>query len=486
MADNNRRLILYDGIKSSILWDEETNAWNYLSNSPIAVNTGLYRTIPVLYRGISVISDAATKVPFSIYKGENEYDTSDDWGNKVGVFPNPRKLFWLISQSLDRYGCAYLLKTQNKAKYPKELKWLAPSTIEPVLDEKNGLVEFTRTIGTKTIQIPVDEMIYFWLPDSDVEVGPPMAWPLKSALSAAGVLGNLNEFITKYFERGAIRPLIVTTKNMPNKDERERMESWLNRLMGGIKRAFTWKVFNADTMDFQQIGDGLDQLQNQTLTEDQRSDVALALGIPQTILFASAANYATSLSDQRNFYDMTIVPRVEFIASTFNEQLLEPMKLHLDFDPNSLDMYQEDEKERSQSLSAYVTAGFSLLMACDVLGIDLTDEQRAELEAEKAAKEERAQEMAELARQKPEEEPENVTTTQPPQFQARSMSGDMRSELSKWYKVSSKALRAGKPQPEFESIIIPPGLHGAISGALEEAKEPDDVKRVFADLFQEH
>ncbi|HOX87868.1 MAG TPA: hypothetical protein PLY04_17950, partial [bacterium] len=56
-------------------------------------------------------------------------------------------------------------------------------------------------------------------------------------------------------------------------------------------------------------------------------------------------------------------------------------------------------------------------------------------------------------------------------------------ELRKWQRMAEKRVKEGKPIREFESTRIEPSLHGAISGALEEAQSVDDVKRVFEGVF---
>lgn len=460
------------GIKSSLLWDEETDAWRYYSNEPEHGAPQLYRTIPTLYRAIEKNADALSKIPFSIFRGDTEIDNSQDWQNKLEYLPNPRRLFSLLCRSLDKSGSAYLLKVKNKAGYVKELKWLAASTIDPQINETSGLTSFKRQVGSRIIEYTPDDLVYFWLPDDDVEIGPPKRYPVKAALQASGVLHYLDGYIQLYFERGAIRPLIISAKGMPSPEERQRLETWFNRLMAGIKRAFSWKIFNADTLSFQQIGDGLDQLQNQTLTSDQRFDVALALGIPQTILFANAANYATSLNDYRAWYDATVVPRAEFIASTMNEQLFSLEKYRLEFSPESLDIYQEDENERANAVNVYVNAGMPLLMACDILGVELTEEQRAELEAEKQAKEERAEELQEqLQNQPPQSEQENE---QP------EMSEEARAEAKRWKRTALQALRKGKPLPaDWIADAIPAEMAAQIAEGMKAATCADDVLALF-------
>ncbi len=466
------------GIKSSLLWDEETTAWRYHSNEPEHGTPALYRTIPTLYRGIEKNADALAKIPFSIFKGKTEIDNSQDWQNKLEYLPNPRRLFSLLCRSLDKGGKAYLLKVKNRAGYAKELKWLAASSITPVIDDKNGLTGFKRNIGSRQDDYKPEDIVYFWLPDDDVEIGPPQRYPVKAALQAAGVLYYLDSYIQLYFERGAIRPLIISAKGMPSPEERVRLETWFNRLMSGIKRAFSWKIFNADTLSFQQIGDGLDQLQNQTLTSDQRFDVALALGIPQTILFANAANYATSLNDYRSWYDTTIVPRAEFVASTMNEQLFKAEGYQIEFSPESLDIYQEDEAERASAVGTYVNAGMPLLMACDVLGVELTEEQRAELEAEKVAKEERAAEMAEQLQKQPEQPEPGQEPGQ--DDEAPEMSEEAQAEAKRWRNAAYRAFRNGKPLPvEWRAKAIPEAVASAISEGMKAARSVADIAALF-------
>jgi HK97 family phage portal protein len=372
-----------DGIKASILWDEETDAWTYYSNSPFDRAPQLYRTIPTLYRGIQIISDSVTKVPFALYRGDEQIDTSASWDDTTGYMPNPRRFLKLTSQALDRHGRAYWLKLRNRGKIVKGLKWFEPQSITPKFNETTGELESFERAGPKGVKITYapEDILYFWLDDADVEIGPPVSYPCKAALQSAGVLHNLDEFINAYFKSGAIRPVMLMAKGFPPPDEKERIEGWFASMMAGLKNARRAKVFSADSLEPKTIGDGLDQLQNQELTDDQRKDVALALGIPQTILFANSANYATSQSDWLNFHETCIIPRCEFIAETINDQLFKAEGLELRFEPEGLDIYREDENQRSAALGQLTGAGVPLLMAMDLLGYDLTPEQRAELEA---------------------------------------------------------------------------------------------------------
>ena len=50
--------------------------------------------------------------------------------------------------------------------------------------------------------------------------------------------------------------------------------------------------------------------------------------------------------------------------------------------------------------------------------------------------------------------------------------------------MAEKRIKEGKGLREFETSVIEPSLHGAISGALENAKTVSDVKRVFDSVIE--
>jgi hypothetical protein len=79
--------------------------------------------------------------------------------------------------------------------------------------------------------------------------------------------------------------------------------------------------------------------------------VATALGVPQTLLFSNAANYATAMADRLNLYDETIIPQCDLIEEVLNDQLLKPLGLRLEFQPKRLEVYQESEVQKADALT---------------------------------------------------------------------------------------------------------------------------------------
>ena len=462
-----------DGIKTSLLWDEETEAWTYTSGGPKTDIEKYYQGIPTIFRGIGKIAQAVGSMPFNIYgkSGDEPIDTSEEYTNALGWLPGPRATFEIASKSLDLMGVAYfLLMKKERSGAVAELRYMVPKTFDPKFDEKTGeLLGFERMVNNTKKTYTPEEILYMWLPDPYKEQGPPRAFPAIAAKRAAGVLANLDDFIAVYFERGAVRPIIVSAKGVTLKDERQRMEKWLTQLLGGIKNSRIWKVFNAETIDIKQIGDGLGELRDVELTTQRREDICVALDIPYTTMYPEAANFATAKQDNIKFYKDAIIPRCKFISEVMNEQVFVPMGYRLEFLPQSLEVMQEDEADRADSLLNLTNAGVPLLAAMEMLGYDLTDKQRLEIEKAIQQKEENREQMSDRFNQGGND---HIPVAR---------QGD---EMAKWMRKSLNSLAKGKSADvPFVSEIISPALHGAVAGALESATDSGDVAGVFDDAF---
>jgi len=124
-----------------------------------------------------------------------------------------------------------------------------------------------------------------------------------------------------------------------------------------------------------------------------------------------------------------------------------------------MDIFQEDEGDRADLLNKLTLAGMPIELALELAGYELTDEQEAMLNAH--------QEQLDEREDLPEREPAD----------------EQEAELRKWQRMAEKRVKDGKGLREFESSVIEPSLHGAISGALEGVKSVEDVKQVFESVI---
>jgi HK97 family phage portal protein len=448
-------------------------AWQYLRGGPAASSLAkLHRAVPWLFRGVDLRGDAVADMPFVILSGTGdsarEVDNSRNWQNVVGFLPRPRNLFWLVEAALVIWGYAYLEQGRNVGRRLRELRYLLPTTIRPEIDPLQGLTGFTRVASGQTLQLDVRDVCYFWDSDPFVELGPPESSPAQAGLAAAGVLHNVDEFAAAFFARGAIKGTLLTVAGNPPDAEKQRIKSWWQRLFSGISNAWSDAVVSADAVKPVVVGEGLESLEKSDLTRSKREDVATALGIPHTMLFSDAANYATAERDTQNFYETTIKPECSFIQETLNEQVFVPQGYRLQFQPESLSIYQEDEQERSASLASLRSAGVPLLLAMDLLGYELSEEQRAELERAEAERQARAEQIAQRTSVGGAEERED-------------RAGD---EMRTWRRWALRRVKQGRPLRDFETQAVPKALASAVAGALEGATTAAEVDQVFDGVWE--
>lgn len=480
------RLVFIDGQKAIPIDEKYDYLWTDLSADAAERTKGamLFGSVPWLHRGVDLRAGAVASMPFAIMRGKTDMDSSDEWENKVGFLPNPVNLLWLIEASLTMANRAYLYRDLLGSR-TLDVRYITPTGVKPKFDRTHGLVGFERAVVGIPKMFPPEAFVYFWKPDPYKEIGPSDNSPAQAAAAAAGVLMNVDAFAAAFFGRGAIKATILSVPGSMSKEERDRLKSWWDGLVGGIRNAWKAAVVNADEVKPTIVGEGIESLKNTELTREKREDISTALGIPQTLLFSDAATNATAGEDQLHFLKHTIVPECEFIQSILNEQVFEPMGMRFEFRPETMSEFQEDETKRSTALQQLTSAGLDLIVALEVLGYELTDEQwatlKAKQEADAAANEAR---MAALAKADAAQVAPTGSQDAPGQDSGTDRTnmpskGDPRllGELAAWERFAVR--RLGTKARPFSSEFIPTEQVGRIATALLECKSADDVHGVF-------
>ncbi len=469
----------------------------------------LRRRVPWLFRGVDLIAQAIHDYPFDVLDDGGEIvASSTDWQDNLPdgleFTSNIFELLYKVSASLTLRGKSYVYPTRNRlgnvTGEPKELRYWVVDTVTPIITETNGLEKFVRQVGNIKTEYPVTEaapfpLCYFWLPDPDVELGPPASYPAQAALNAAGVLFSLDDFFKSHVEDGMKKAILFAVKGLPptgsetGKAAKDKLEDDLSRTLLGKPNSGKIRVVNADTMTPVIYGEGLQEIANTELTKEKREDIATALGIPMTMLWSSEASGlgggGVTKEDTYRFYKHKVCPDFNFIASIFNQQLLKPLGYRIVGNPETLDVFQEDEAARSQSLdtitSAIDTNPQIAKFTMELLGYDLSDEQTAELDELIAAKSERAAQVAQLSARQPQvldvtPQPKQLPPGETPE-QKR-----FRDDLMRWQRKVENRLRAGKAaQVEFDSDAIDTDTNAQVYAALAGVSNADAVKVIFAE-----
>jgi hypothetical protein len=306
---------------------------------------GLYRLVPVLYRGAMLRADAIAGMPYDLMP----------LGSDEPIEKPETALPWLSGwQSILRevelnqvvWGRSYLLKGMARGAF--SVRKLHPPTIRPKFDPQAGLTHFERVLGDQTQRLPLKNVCYVWQPNPQGELGPGPA-PATVAMLAGGVLNSIDVMAKVFFERGAILTTVLGVEGNPAPEELRRLERWWKGLVGGVKKAMETVAVRASVKPVV-VGAPPKDLALPELTEAKRIDVALALGVPMSLLWSTAANFATAQTDRLSFYEGTIVPESELLEEALNAQLFGPLGYSFTFKPERLEVFEAKEAEKAFAL----------------------------------------------------------------------------------------------------------------------------------------
>lgn len=482
--------------------------------SDIAQAQQLRRVVPWLAKAVDMTANAVSALPFDILRENGElYDTSADWKNKTGGLESPESLFYMLASSLC-FGRAYLIP-QLTSRAIVELQYCAPQTVREEIG-RDGVQWFDRTTdkGAVARYYPIEaeldpSIIYFWLPDSDVEIGPAQTYPAGNALLSARLLFNMDGTIATYAERGFIPPTVLGAKGMPGPAEREKAERWWDRFFRG-KTDIAAKIINTEALSVVKVGAGMEDIRGAypELTKQMIENIATAFGIPSG-LFMSDMAFATEVKHLVKLWYTTsaFVKIYKAIERGFNEQVLKAWGLRLTFNPNAIDAMQEEEMERATAFSTYVNAGMRPSVAADMLGLELPQGvELADLDADLLAKQEQEQRLAEaqamrfqqkqevnsdeeekkpFGKEKPDEKEDKMPPKKEEEEEKKSadpltLSAEQIKELNLWRQIAERNYRKGKGAcADFEVKTLPEDMAADIRERLKYVTGKEDIGQAF-------
>lgn len=411
----------------------------------------LYKRVPILFRAVQLRCDALASVPVNVYKGE-ENETAWPFPTKLS------ELLWKWEASCLLKGAAFGEIIANPGGYKKDVRYRNP--FDMTVKYEGGKINFRQDSSGATWNNDIRAGTYemFYLPEFDPaqDVYPGTGSALASTVDVK-LLYAISKFPEMYFEGGAM-PVTLLGIDSSDKGEIDRVQNWFKRSATAIKNAFRVLGIRAGSITATSITPPLKDMVFKEISDMSKSNIAVAFGIKQTMLFSEAANYATAQEDRLSFYEDTVKPRAKLFEDALNTQVLAREGLRMEFKFEELDIFQEDESARADLLNKLVTAGLPVEVALSMAGYELTEDQAAMLDAH----------QEQLDAREDKDLPEDAETQ----------------ELRRWQKFAEKRVKEGKPLREFESAVIDPALHGAISGALETVKTVDDVRRVFEPVIE--
>jgi HK97 family phage portal protein len=452
---------------------------NALQNAESVGGTvGAYGVVPVLYRAVNLRADALSSVPYLITRK----GVPVNWPFKSAL-PN---LIRDTERALLLKGAAYWLRL-FRGNVLIGFQQLNPNTVRVYpygeFDAADPLafLRFEQRISGKQYgPWGINEIVYFREPSLIDDYGPGLA-PAAVALQSAQLSHYIERFASAFFEHGA-QP--VTIMSMPsdmaeNEFKRFKLE-YMNRFIG-VWNSFRTLFVRGGDIKAQSITPALKDLMLNDLAERVNNSVGTVFGVPQTMLEASAANYATANSDRQSFWRETIIPRLSVIQQIINEQLLFPLGYELTFQPETLDVMQTDEAQRAGSLLQLVQAGVPLAGAMDILGYkNIEDVLQINTSNNTGVVDPNAPKT-------PEPLPSERATPEPAPLPALPLeiayaTAQFLDDLTRWEQKAIRRLKSGGDGTKFVGSSIPAPLELYISHSLKSITEPAEIRAFFAGI----
>lgn len=464
------KFVYFDGKKSFNVpnpWESELGWVSITGDNELAENE-LYQCVAAVFRAVNLTADATANLPFAVVGKNGDIDTSDDWQNAVGFMPNPRDLIRRWRTSLFMTNQAYAFMESERGKRLANLRYITPMSVTPKADS-DGLVGFYRAVKNKRDFFRLEDrrIFYIFRMDYDVEVLPSDNTEFAALMNAAGVLYWADFFAKHFFERGGINPSMLMVKGVPQQAERERIENAWNKLRRNFYK-FAGKIFNADSMQVQQLGNGLGDLKDNNVYQAAIQNVALASGMPLSLLLANSANYATAQIEYMQWYRDSLTPRANEIADALTEQIFAPLNMRFEFRPEQASPNQEEEVQRSAAWATFVDRGVPASLAAQIVGIDMpAGYEYADMDSKTEVVEETQQQEPVVV-----EEQKSVTLSYP-QFE----------ELHTWRGIATRKAKRGESLSfDFDVNSIPDNIACAVKSSLSTASSKHDVDVIFESI----
>ena len=448
----------------------------------------LKRVLPWLAKAEGMTANEITNIPFQILNEDGTvFDDSTDWKNRLGGIPAPQKLIWKVAASLCM-GKAYIIPRVVDEQI-LDIWYCAPQAVVPMITTQ-GLQWFARGSdwGDWGIYYPAGEepdgqqsfrgeMIYFWLPDPDVEIGQARTYPMGEALLSSLLLNGVDSTLNTYADRNFIPPTILTTEGYP--PDLKSMETWWNRFLRGWISQVA-KIFQAGKVIATKIGAGLEALGGSVykdLNHQAIENIGAAFGIPAAIFMSDTA-FASEVDPMMRFWytSSVFVAIYKCIEDTLNEQLFKRFGKHIKFMPELLPIFKMDITPRVVAYRDLISTRMRPSIAAKVSGLPLPDEMDYKELDEEFDKPVVDKPVAPL--NDPSLLPGETPVAAKP-F-GKSLTSSQIKDLDLWRQVAIRNYRKGRPAPvEWECKSLSADVADPIRARLAEAKSEAEISAAF-------
>lgn len=373
--------LITDGTKAVPLSALAAEAWSPadpLEAGETQTARKLRAVVPVLHRALDVRGKAVAGVALRLERGGK--DVADTPQGRA-VLAQLRDLMYRTELGLCFVAAAYWELGTNRAGRNLTPFWCATGSVAEWRDPRTGAPTFTRASlrvrdpnsGQITAPvIPPEQIAAIYLPSDAVDVGPdPEVAPVRATLAGAGLLRYLDAYSSAFFARGGIKITLLQLDSGLSKPERDKLKAWWDMAVRGVRSAFSSLVIS-NKVEPKVIGSDPKDTAAPSLQKAAREDVAVGLGVPQSLLISSALAGGTADAERLNFYELTVFPEADLILPVANERWLSRLGLEAVADYDRMEVRQWAFAQRAKAMGE-LTGGKAILEVNEArarLGLD--------------------------------------------------------------------------------------------------------------------
>ena len=444
---------MIDGMKAIISvpgWAERSAEGRPASDAQLAT---MYRASVWCYRCINLRSDAAESVPWQVARGERVLPPAHPAVRlmcEVGPEMNWADLIRATEADLNIYGRAYWLKQRTGGGGLGALMRLNPATIK-IEANRRGIGGFTQTLGGRQETFARGEVAYFHTYHPGDDLGG--LSPMQVALTAAGAGRSAAAFTAAFFENYAIPPLLMTTEQTVPDAEISRLKAWWDKWFRGASQQHRVGILGGGLKPHL-LGYPTKDLALSEVLAETRREVCAAFGVPPAVAGAwEAVNYSTMQEQRKSFWQDTMIPRLDYVASVIEAEILP------EFEPGLAWRWRYGEIE--------------------ALAPDLEAEARRHAVLVEAGIEDAAGAAAALGVTPP-RAPRAASLPGGANGASNGAASPLQEDLAKWERKALKRVKAGRPAAcAFESQYIPDEVAARIAEGLAGAETVEAVRAAF-------
>ena len=237
-----------------------------------------------------------------------------------------------------------------------------------IIDEVRGLERFERQVGPVKYNYAYDPknntspdgLVWVWQSGmSEIGPGTPRA---EVAAGPAALLRAIDMLGIQYFSRGAIGQVYFTTPTPMQPEQKSAFKTWWDKLWGGgLDTAYNTAAVFGDGFTPHKLSADPKDLEMTALDTDNRRDISAIYDTPEALVTGDAGSLSRATLDRitSNWINGTIMQQASLIVDAFNHHILEPAGYMLELNAEGMTVNQEEERQRAQAVSFYVSAGFN-------------------------------------------------------------------------------------------------------------------------------